>query len=175
MHFPATLTPAQFEAHVRDWLATAGAGLRDLEVTRLETVGGDGGTYEMDVVARFSAFGGAEFVVIVECKHHRDSIKREVIQVLEAKLRDTKANKGIVAATSRFQSGALDFAAAHGIATLLVSDAGVQYQTRSRRTGPPPSTPGLAIAWLCSPSEGGIQLSCVHPVKDDPLRAWLQG
>ena len=175
MHIPATLTPAQFEEHIREWLTKAGAGLCDLEVTRLEMVEGEGGDYEMDVVARFTAFQGASFVVLVECKHHRSRIKRDVIQVLESKLRDTKAHKGIVAVTSGFQSGAIEYAAAHGIATLLVSDAGIEYQTRSVSNGRPESLPGHAIAWLCTPTPTGVLQTRVDREAGGPLQAWLQG
>jgi restriction system protein len=174
MHTPALLTPAEFEEHIRDWLSVAGAGLSDLQVTRLETIEGDGGAYEMDVVARFTAFQGAEFVVLVECKHHRNPIKREVIQVLEAKLRDAKAHKGIVAATSSFQSGALEYAKEHGIATLLVSDSSIGYMTRSMGSGRPPPTPGHAIAWLCSPAGTGYEMARIDGDQSRNMRDWLK-
>lgn len=128
----------------------------------------------MDVVARFSALHDAEFVVLVECKHHRNPIKREAIQVLESKLRDTKAHKGIVAATSSFQSGALEFAKTHGIATLWVSDAGSGYMTRSMDACRPDQTPGHAVAWLCQPTDTGYTLTRVDLDRSAGLRAWLQ-
>lgn len=173
MHIPATLTPAEFEQHVQRWLATMSDGLEDFQVTRLDMVEGAGGDYEIDAVARFTAFGGAEFVVLVECKHHRTPIKREVIQVLESKLRDTKAHKGMVFATSDFQKGALEFAQVHQIATILVSDAGTEYLTRSIDTGPMPM-PGHAIAWLCSPTPTGMRLKRADMAPEGPLREWLR-
>lgn len=173
MHSPATLTPAEFEQHVQRWLAAASGELTAFQVTRLETVEGSGGDYEMDAVARFTAFGGAEFVVLVECKHHRNSIKREVIQVLESKLRDTKAHKGMVFATSDFQKGALEFAKVHQIATLLVSDAGTEYLTRSMESRPA-LAPGHAIAWLCSPTPTGIQFTRADINTEGSLRAWFR-
>lgn len=173
MHIPATLTPAEFEEHVRTWMENAGNGLCDFKVNRLETVEGSGGDYEMDAVARFTAFGGAVFVVLVECKHHRNPIKREVIQVLESKLRDAKAQKGMVFATSDFQKGALEFAAAHGIATVLVSDAGTEYMTKAWDSRPK-ATPGHAIAWLCRPTEEGISFQRADHDGGERLRLWLQ-
>lgn len=173
MHIPATLTPKQFEQHVQRWLAAASGELTAFEVTSLQHVEGSGGNYEMDAVARFTAFGGAEFVVLVECKHHRNPIKREVIQVLESKLRDTKAHKGMVFATSDFQKGALEFAKVHQIAALLVSDAGTEYLTRSMNSRPVP-VPGHAIAWLCSPTITGIQFTRADVTPEGPLRAWLR-
>lgn len=174
MHLPAQLTPAEFEEHVRKWLFSMGCGLADFQVNRLDTIQGSGGDYEMDGIARFTVFGGAEIVVLIECKHHRNAIKRDVIQVLEAKLRDTKAHKGMVFATSDFQSGALQYAATYNIATLLVSDAGTQYLTRSWDSRQA-TCPGHAIAWLCSPTDGGMSLVAVDGNRDAPLRVWMAG
>ena len=39
--------------------------------------------YEIDVVARFTILEGAEIVVLIECKHYKNSIKRELVQTLE--------------------------------------------------------------------------------------------
>jgi restriction system protein len=44
--------------------------------------------YEIDAVARFTIFGEAEIVVLVECKHHKHPIKREALMVLMPKERD---------------------------------------------------------------------------------------
>ncbi|XHS78110.1 restriction endonuclease [Burkholderiaceae bacterium UC74_6] len=173
MHIPATLTPTEFEQHVHRWLATVSGGLNEFQVTRLETVTGAGGDYEIDVVARFTALGGADFVVLVECKHHHNPIKREVIQVLESKLRDVKAHKGMVFSTARFQAGALEFAKMHGIATVLVSDAGTQYQTRSFGDRPLP-TPGEAIACLCTPTASGYEATRVDRFHPELLAPWTR-
>ncbi len=172
MHFPATLTPAEFEEHVRRWLTLAGAGLNELEVVHLEAIEGNGGEYEMDVVARFTVLDGAQIIVLIECKHHRTPIKREVIQVLESKLRDTKAHKGMVFSTSSFQSGALEFAKAKGIATVMVSDAGAEYMTRSADSRPTP-TPGHAVPWLLEPTERGHTATRVDTNYAEMLKAWV--
>ena len=173
MHFPATLTPAAFEEHVRRWLEGAGASLDDFSVQRLETLEGSGGEYEMDVVARMTVFGGAEIIILIECKHHRNPIKREVLNALESKLRDIKAHKAMVFSTVRFQSGALDFARAHRIATLLVSDEGATYETRSRDSRPTP-TPNRAVAWVCEQTPQGESYSRIDLDRSQKLRSWLK-
>lgn len=84
---------------------------------------------------------GASFVVLVECKRHTRPVAREDVMVLESKLRDVNAQKGILFSTSGFQSGALDFAAAKRIATVAIVDGKWLYQTRAaggRPAKPPP-------------------------------------
>lgn len=46
------------------------------------------GEYQIDVYAEFD-FLGATFKVLVECKRHKNRIKKEVIQLLYDKLRST--------------------------------------------------------------------------------------
>lgn len=175
MHTLAELTPREFEDHVRDWLVTSGANLEAFEVTRLEKISGSGGDYEIDVVVRLCIFGGADLTILVECKHHKNPIKRDVIMVLESKLRDTKAHKGMVFSTCAFQSGALDFAKVHGIATLQVADSGTAYCTKSfSPIATHPMTAG-AVAWLCEPSEAGHSMSLVSRDEGDVLAQWLHG
>ena len=38
---------------------------------------------KVDVTVRFSALG-MEFLVLIECNHHKNRIKREVLQVLQS-------------------------------------------------------------------------------------------
>jgi len=75
---PANLTPKQFEAEVESFIRQGGARLSDFKVQRLEKIGAADGVYEIDVTARFEALG-AEFLVLIECKHHKSPIKREVV------------------------------------------------------------------------------------------------
>ena len=173
MHIPANLTAGEFEDHVRRWLLAAGPVLQDFQVTRLETIEGSSGEYEIDVVVKMTVLGGAKLIVLVECKHHRNPIKREVIMVLESKLRDAKAHKGMVFSTARFQAGALAFAAAHNIATLQVTDGGAAYMTRSFGDSIPRATAGSAVAWICELSDTGQRFSIVSEQYGERLRDWL--
>ncbi len=115
------LTPREFEEQVKEFIeGIADEGLEFSSKLR-EKINGVEGGYEIDVSVRFKALG-VNFLVLVECKHHKSPIKRDVVQLLYDKLRTTGAHKGIVFATTRFQSGAIDFAKSHGIALLVVSD-----------------------------------------------------
>jgi restriction system protein len=99
-------------------------------VRRLEKVSAADGIYEIDVTARFEALG-ADFLVLVECKHHRSPIKREVVQVLRDRLRAVGGQKGMIFSTAPFQSGAVRYARAHGIALVLVANGSVGYMSRT--------------------------------------------
>src|SRR5262249_23447663 len=123
--------------------------------------------YEIDVTARFKALG--DMLVLIECKHHKNPIKREVVQVLYDKLRALGAQKGMIFSTVKFQKGAIEFAQAHGIALVLVANGATMYVTKSfdgfaldcRDVRP-------SIGWLVSINEAGEQCLCILP-NDDPF------
>lgn len=83
MDEPTELTPEQFEREVQKQITEMGVGLSEFEVRRLEKISAADGVYEIDVTARFDALG-ANFLVLIECKHHKNPIKRDVVQVLNA-------------------------------------------------------------------------------------------
>jgi restriction system protein len=140
------ISATEFERLVRDWILKQGGELTSLEVThdvKMETYDS---TYQIDVLAKFQAFAGAEFTVLIECKKYRSAVERELVQVLHDKVRSTGAHKGMLFATSGFQSGAIKYAKAHGIALVSVIDGAASYETRSAfpiSTKPP--------AWLNLP------------------------
>ncbi len=147
------ITPTQFEQQVRSWLAGTSKELKQFRVTHLKKLGGPGGEYEIDAVAEFDVFGGAEIVVLVECKYYKHPVKRDVVMLLDAKLRETGAHKGMIFSTARFQSGALQYAKAHKIATILVADGKAAYCTKTygQSREPPPWYPHYEyIGWLVS-------------------------
>ena len=118
---PGDVSPEGFERLVHSWLATHGPGsLEDFKVRHLSKVPGAGGEYEIDVAVEFTIFGGARILTLVECKHQKQPVKRDQVLVLEAKLRDTGAHKGVVFSTSGFQRGAVEYARRRGIATVTV-------------------------------------------------------
>jgi restriction system protein len=90
----------------------------------------DDGTYEIDVTARFKAFG-AEYLTPVECKHHKKPIKREVVQVLSARLNSLHAKKGMLFSTADFQSGAIEYALKHKIALIKIANGRTAYITKA--------------------------------------------
>jgi restriction system protein len=149
-----TISAEQFEAEVEGILRNSGIGLSDFKVQRLEKIHATDGIYEIDVTARFKALG--DVLVLIECKHHKSPIKREVVQLLYDKLRAVGAQKGMIFSTVRYQKGAIEFARAHGIALVLVTDGTTNYVTRSSypqiRSRPTPP-----LAWLANLSGSGRQ------------------
>ncbi len=147
------ITPEQFELQVQKTLTAAGSSLSGFSVQHRELVRGSDGAYEVDITARFEALG-AHFLVLIECKHHRSPIKREVVQVLYDRLRAVGAHKGMLWSTASFQKGALEYAESHGIALVRVLDGGAVYQTKAyaelqRR----PSWVPQFTSWLVTLSE----------------------
>jgi restriction system protein len=127
---PIDLTPQEFEEEVERLLRQLGVGLFALETRRLERIDGSDGSYEIDVTARFEALG-ANFLVLIECKHHKNPIKREVVQILYDRIRAVGGQKGMIFSTSSFQRGAIEFAKAHGIALVQITDGQAAFATRS--------------------------------------------
>ncbi len=114
------MTPGKFEKYVRAIVKRENMKLQDFEVTHLEPVEGMDGEYKMDVVATFVLFGGAIYRTLIECKRYSNTIEREIVMILEQKLQSTGSQKGMIFSTSLFQSGAIEFAKAHGIALVYV-------------------------------------------------------
>jgi restriction system protein len=155
------VTPTQFELEVKSWIDTLGADLLDYRSNHLEVVPAADGNYEIDVVARFSALG-MDFKVLIECKHHKNPIKREVIQALHAKLASTGAQKAAVFSTSGFQSGAIEYANVHGIAVARVADGRSTFFARSfGATPPPPPAHPQLVAWLIQDNRKSV-ISTYH-------------
>ncbi len=74
----------------------------------------------MDLVATFSVFGGAVVRFLIKCKRYSKAIKRDNVMILNRKLESTGSHKGMIFSTSPFQTGAIRFAKAHGIALVYV-------------------------------------------------------
>jgi len=123
------LTPEQFEIEVKNIIETSGLGLSQFSVEHLEKLDGADGTYEIDITARFRALG-ADFLVLIECKHHRHPVKRDVVMVLYDRIRALGAHKGMIFSTAGFQSGAIKYAKAHGIALVEINEGRTEYGSR---------------------------------------------
>lgn len=130
----ADVSPEEFEKVVRQLLAADGAPLPEFSATHRETIEGDSGAFEIDIVCRFKAFH-SDFVVLVECKKHRSFVKREHIQLLRDRVLAVGAHKGIFFTTTGYQSGAVKYAERHGIELFLLAD------TEPVQTGQPGGTP----------------------------------
>ena len=102
------LSPTDFEKHCYSILEgyAEEEGLKDFTIThnvRIETYDG---TYQIDVYAEFTALN-SKFKVLCECKQYTSSVSREKVAVLHDKIESIGAHKGILLATSDFQSGAI--------------------------------------------------------------------
>lgn len=124
------VTPEKFERLVVEYLWSLD-DLKDFDVRHRAVVKGPDGEFEMDAVATFEALG-AEFIVLVECKHHRNPIKRELVQVLRDKVRSVNAQKGMLCATAPFQKGAVEYALSQRIALVHFVEGGPVYESRDR-------------------------------------------
>ena len=155
---PVTLTPKQFEIEVEKLLIKLGSGkLAEFRTDRLEPLQGTDGEYEIDVTVRFEALGG-NYLVLVECKHQKASIKRDVVQVLHDRLRTVGAQKGMIFATTGFQKGAIEYAKLHGIALVQVANGKTSYFTKG--AGPtiyPPWLPPYT-GWFITLNDEGNEL-----------------
>ncbi len=71
------------------------------------------------------------------------------MQVLRDRIQTIGAHKGMLFATTGYQRGALEYAAAHGIALVTIADGRTSYHTRSRH-GPVQYPPGLPpyVGWI---------------------------
>lgn len=126
----ANISPTEFELLVKEFLEGAGKELKSFQVTHDAHLVSSDGEYQIDVFAEFEALG-TTIRVLVECKRHKNEIKREVVQLLFDKLRATGSHKAIIFSTSGFQSGAFQFAKEHGIALIRVIEGRYTYVTKS--------------------------------------------
>jgi len=166
------VTPEDYEKQVLRWLQDAACDVKDFKASHLERLLGYGGEYEFDIVVEFTIFGGAKIVVLVECKRYKNPVDRDLILVLEAKKQDVGAHKAMIFSTSGFQRGALEYATAHGIATVVFADGRSIYKTRFYGSALGRRLPRFAGKFI------DIQKGSVYcyPVKDsytDIIASWL--
>lgn len=146
--YEVRLTPEEFEKEVQAFLLRQGCTLSNFQVQGREKLSGYDGTFEIDITARFE-FLGADFLVLIECKQHRNPIKRDLVQILNDRIHSLNAQKGMLFSTTSFQAGAVRYAKAHKIALIQVLDSSFEYQTRTydpygHKPKGPPYVPCLA-------------------------------
>jgi hypothetical protein len=180
---PADITPDEFEQFVADVLGAGAPGLEGYRVAPHEVLEGVDGTYDFDATVRFS-YLGADFLVVVEAKRHANAIKRELVQVLHSKMRSVGAQKAILVSTAAFQRGAIDFAKAHGIALVRVSEGRFTYETKDAHPTPPLSRErarayGLPtyIGACFGPAEppSSVSITLIDPERPDLIQEALLG
>ena len=75
----------------------------------------------VDVSFDITVVGGANILVLVECKHYSNTVEVGDVEEFHSKLDDIGAHKGIMVTTIGFQSGARDVAAGREIALALLT------------------------------------------------------
>lgn len=175
---PADITPEAFERLVLDWLKeSARQSGHEIEAEHLGVIEGLGGEYKIDALVTLTIFGGAQVTFLVECKHKNRPVERDDALILEAKLRDVGAHKGMMFSTSGFQSGAIKYAGGKGIATITVIEGKWLYETRSacggqlnRRLGPNSTRyAGIRV----TPTDKGVACHTIDSENTDALVEWL--
>jgi restriction system protein len=169
---PVEITPAEFERQIFAWVRSS-PNVGDATVTHQATVKGQGGEYAVDIHVHITVLGGANLILILECKHQGRAVERDDVIILEGKVRDTGSHKGILFSTSGFQQGAISYAAAHGIATVTVVGGDFLYETRAMSPSEPPP-------WASLPRYAGLRLSATekgiatHSILPDHLDAIME-
>jgi restriction system protein len=172
------ITPEEFEEQAKSWLDRVENGLESFRVTHREDLEGRAGEYEIDAVAHLQVLGGAEIEVLVECKRHKNPIKRDVVMLLNQKLQETGSHKGIIFCTSRFQSGAVEFAEEHGIALVIVQEGEANYETKALRQSSPDAFSWVPksdyVGWVTRLNEKGNESrSKISDNRIAPLENWF--
>ena len=93
--------------------------LKDFIIVHDKVIKTSDGSYQIDVYAEFTAFG-SKIKVLCECKKYKRKVDREKVAVLHRKLESIGAHKGILISVNGFQSGAIAYAKAHGIALITM-------------------------------------------------------
>jgi len=126
------LTPTEFEKYCFDFLNgyAQKEGLQDFKITHDKIIKASDGKYQIDVYAEFTAMG-SRFKVLCECKKYKNRVNREKVEILHSRLESIGAQKGILISTSDFQSGAIEYGKAHGIALIKAEDYHFEYLSHS--------------------------------------------
>ena len=173
---PITVSPEEFELEVMTLLQFAIGTPSQPKLKHRKLLEGSDGSYRIDITACFDLFG-VNFLVLVECKHHKNPIKREIVQVLRDKIQSIGAHKGIIFSTSSFQKGAIEYASKHGIALITFIEGKSTYITRGM--GPTPEPPPWAnipkySGWIIGLSgTGGETCALVSRTHIEYLRKFL--
>jgi restriction system protein len=121
------LSSTEFEMYCYDILKgyAEEQKLKNFKIEHSKKIKAFDGEYEIDVFASFEALG-TRIQVLCECKRYKNPVKRNLVLELHKKLDSIGANKGILMTNNRFQSGAIEYARAHGIALIQVSKKEVE-------------------------------------------------
>lgn len=108
------MTSVEFEKASLAWIERQANRYPDAQVDHDITVPTRNGNYQLDGRICFQAYR-MPFTIIVECKRYGSPVKRDALVVLQDKIQELGAQKGILVTTSSFQSGAVRYAKNHGL------------------------------------------------------------
>lgn len=103
-------------------------------------------------------------------------MERDKVLILESKLRDVRAHKGMLFSTAGFQKGALKYADARGIATVTVSNGRFIYETKgadSQADPPPWVNPDRLVGIRVYPTPAGVGCHTFEEERMDGILEWL--
>lgn len=124
----ANIAPEEFELFCLKTLEAYAEkeSLKQFAIKHNQKIKAYDSTYQIDILAEYTALG-CKHTVVVECKKHTRSVERSVVAELYAKINSIGANKGILISTSGFQSDAVKYAKAHGIALWQICDRTIKH------------------------------------------------
>ena len=125
------LSPKEYEDFVKEWFDEEFGVMNEYESKVRTKEKAHDGEFEIDIKIKFR-LSGFDFVLLVECKKHKNSIKREVAQILHQKMQSLGAQKAVICSTSDFQSGTLEYSKKHGIACIRMALGESNFHTRSK-------------------------------------------
>lgn len=117
------MDPTEFEKYSVELLKSQTKALDKVKIEHNKIVKVADGSYQLDGYIEFEVMG-VMYKTLVECKHWKKPIGRDVIQKVYSSLCSIGAQKGIVISTSKFQDGAIQFASIHGIALIQLTISG---------------------------------------------------
>lgn len=160
---PMSLTPKEFELAVKDVLSQGGATITNFVVTGSQVLIAPDGSYQIDATLDFE-LQGFSYKTLVECKRHSDPIKRDDVMLLKSKIDSLGAHKGIIFSTAVFQSGAVQYAEAHGIALVFVESGKSTYLAKNQDvvTTLPDWVPLFVGRVQCMGADGSTLSTLIH-------------
>lgn len=154
----------EFEAAVIKILGDFGEKVSDFNVLPKQKYTSFDGEYEIDASVKFSVLGGAEILILVECKNYKEghNVERDEILELSAKLQSIKAQKGMIFTTSNFQESAIEYATQNHISLIRVVDESVAYVTKSFGNNNFRPLSGRYLGYLCFIKDNCVNESLIR-------------
>ena len=136
---PVRISPLEFEQFCMETLKAYAVkeALHDFCIIHNQKIETYDSTYQIDIIAEYTALG-CKNTVIIECKKYSRSIERAKVAELHDKLQSIGAQKEILISTSGFQSDAVKYAKTHGIALWQICDRTIKHYSAAASCEIPP-------------------------------------